>query len=122
MFTKEKLEKYLERCLKTGADFAELFIEKSNNTNYSYIDSKVNKNKTFYNCNPYFKKKDGKAVAIYKDDKGVEHIIYNRCPHLKCSLVFNEVEKTWDCPCHGSRFDLDGKCIMGPSNYDIGYK
>ena len=89
---------------------------------YSYIDSKVNKNKTFYNGNPYFTKKDGKAVAIYKDDKGVEHIIYNRCPHLKCSLVFNEVEKTWDCPCHGSRFDLDGKCIMGPSNYDIGYK
>ena len=72
--------------------------------------------------NAYFTKKDGKAVAIYKDDKGVEHIIYNRCPHLKCSLVFNEVEKTWDCPCHGSWFDLDGKCIMGPSNYDIGYK
>ena len=89
---------------------------------YSFIDSKVNKNKTFYNGNPRFTKIDGRAVAIYIDDKGKEHIVYNKCPHLKCSLVFNEVEKTWDCPCHGSRFDLDGKCIMGPSNYDIGYK
>lgn len=89
---------------------------------YSFISSKVNKNKSYYNGNPYFTKKDGKSIAIYKDSKGIEHIIYNRCPHLKCGLVFNDVEKTWDCPCHGSRFDLDGKCIMGPSNYDISYK
>ncbi len=41
MFTKDKLEEYLERCLKTGADFAELFIEKRINTNYKYIDSKL---------------------------------------------------------------------------------
>ncbi len=86
---------------------------------YSFIDSKVNKNKAFYNGNPRFTRIDGKNVAIYKDDKGIEHTIYNKCPHLGCSLVFNEVEKTWDCPCHGSRFDLDGKCILGPSNYDI---
>ena len=45
-----------------------------------------------------------------------------KCPHMKCNLVFNDEEKTWDCPCHGSRFDLDGKCIEGPSNYDISYK
>ena len=89
---------------------------------YSFISSKVNKNKTFYHGNPYFTKKDGRSIAIYKDENGTEHIVYNKCPHLKCSLVFNEIEKTWDCPCHGSRFDIDGKCIMGPSNYDIGYK
>ena len=89
---------------------------------YSFIDSKINKNKVFYNGNPRFTKINGKSVAIYKDNKGKEHIIYNKCPHLGCSLVFNEIEKTWDCQCHGSRFDLDGKCIMGPSNYDIGYK
>lgn len=89
---------------------------------YSFIDSKINKNKDYYHGNPIFTKINGKSVAIYKDSNGKEHIIYNRCPHLKCSLVFNEVEKTWDCPCHGSRFDLDGKCIMGPSNYNITYK
>ena len=89
---------------------------------YSFISSKVNKNKSFYEDNPKFTKLNGKSVAIYKDEKSIEHIIYNKCPHLGCGLIFNEVEKTWDCPCHGSRFDLDGKCIMGPSNYDIGYK
>lgn len=65
---------------------------------------------------------DGKKVLVYKDEKGIEHIVYNRCPHMKCGLVFNEVEKTWDCECHGSRFDLDGKCIEGPSNYDISFR
>ena len=35
---------------------------------------------------------------------------------------FNEVEKTWDCLCHGSRYDIDGKCIEGPSNQDITFK
>ena len=41
---------------------------------------------------------------------------------MKCSLIFNEVEHTWDCPCHGSRFDIDGNVIEGPSNYSIKYE
>ena len=89
---------------------------------YSFINSKINLHKAWYKNNPYFTKFDEKEVAIYRDDKGVEHVVYTKCPHLKCNLTFNEVENTWDCPCHGSRFNLDGKCIMGPSNYDIGYK
>ena len=64
---------------------------------------------------------EGKEVAIYKDDKG-EHKVYTKCPHMGCRLVFNEKEKTWDCPCHSSRFDVDGKCINGPSNRDIKVK
>ena len=70
----------------------------------------------------YTVKINGEKVAIYKDTNGKEHIVYNRCPHMKCGIVFNEVENTWDCLCHGSRFDLDGKCIEGPSNYDISFK
>lgn len=42
-----------------------------------------------------------------------------KCPHLKCNLIYNEIEKTWDCPCHGSRFDEKGTCISGPSNSNI---
>ena len=63
--------------------------------------------------------RDGQSVLIYVDENGKEHIVLNRCPHMKCGLVFNEWEKTWDCLCHGSRFDLDGKCIEGPSNINI---
>ena len=66
-----------------------------------------------------YEKYDGKEIAIYKDDKGIEHKVYTKCPHLGCRLNFNQKEKTWDCPCHASRFDLDGKCISGPSNDDI---
>ena len=69
-----------------------------------------------------FKKVNGKNIAIYKDEHKKEHIVYTTCPHFGCSLIFNEEEKTWDCPCHSSRFNLDGKCIKGPSLYDISYK
>lgn len=62
---------------------------------------------------------DGKEIATYIDDMG-EHSVYTKCPHMGCRLIFNELDKTWDCPCHASRFDLDGKCISGPSNRDIG--
>lgn len=69
-----------------------------------------------------YKKIDGKEVAIYKDKDGKEHIVLNKCPHLKCGLILNETEMTWDCLCHGSRFTIDGKCIEGPSNFDISFK
>ena len=91
-------------------------------TAYSFIKSKLNKDKSWYTKCVKFEKRNGKNVAIYTDENNIEHIVYNICPHLKCSLLFNETEKTWDCPCHGSRFDIDGKCIEGPSNYDITYK
>ena len=71
--------------------------------------------------NVRYDKIDGKSVAIYKDSRGKDHIVYNKCPHMKCGILFNETELTWDCMCHGSRFDIDGRCIEGPSNFDITY-
>ena len=86
------------------------------------IENKLIKNKSWYSKNVSFETRNGKQVAIYIDDKGIRHIVYSKCPHLKCNLLFNEVEKTWDCPCHGSRFSLDGICISGPSTENIGYQ
>lgn len=80
------------------------------------------KQKNWYPSNIKFEKRNSKNITIYIDDNKEEHIVYNICPHLKCSLIFNEIEKTWDCPCHGSRFDIDGKSLEGPSNYNITYK
>lgn len=85
---------------------------------YSFINSKINKNKKWYSDKVYLTK----DLGIYIDSNNKKHIVYNKCPHLKCSLIFNEIEKTWDCPCHGSRFNIDGKVIEGPSNYSITYK
>ena len=89
---------------------------------YSFIKTKISKQKSWYSDNVKFETRNGKAVGIYVDELGKEHVVYNLCPHMKCSLIFNEIEKTWDCPCHGSRFDIDGKSIEGPSNYNIGFK
>lgn len=88
----------------------------------SFVGTKLNKNKSWYSKRVTFKNINGKSIGIYVDENNNKHIVYNKCPHMGCSLIFNEVELTWDCPCHSSRFDLNGKCIKGPSNYDITYK
>ena len=84
------------------------------NNIYSSIKAILKTKIKTYNNNTVYKIKDGKNVATYNN-----YHIKNTCPHLKCGLIFNNKEKTWDCPCHGSRFDLNGKCINGPSKYDI---
>lgn len=89
---------------------------------YSYITSKIIKKKSWYKENIKTHYKIGDNKSVYIDEKGIEHKVKNKCPHLGCSLVFNETEKCWDCPCHSSRFDIDGNCIKGPSNKDIKLK
>jgi glycine/D-amino acid oxidase-like deaminating enzyme/nitrite reductase/ring-hydroxylating ferredoxin subunit len=58
-------------------------------------------------------------AAVYRDDDGVVHRMSAICPHLKCIVQWNSNEKTWDCPCHGSRFDCCGKVITGPAISDL---
>ncbi|SMC20131.1 Glycine/D-amino acid oxidase [Clostridium acidisoli DSM 12555] len=58
---------------------------------------------------------DGEKVGAYRDEKGDLHMVDITCTHLGCELVWNEAEKTWDCPCHGSRFSYDGSNVEGPA-------
>jgi glycine/D-amino acid oxidase-like deaminating enzyme len=62
---------------------------------------------------------DGDKVAAFRDDDGVLHCVSARCTHLGCQVSLNTAERTWDCPCHGSRFDLDGHVIQGPAVKDL---
>ena len=62
---------------------------------------------------------DGKKVGVYKNEAGEYFCINPVCSHLKCALSFNEAEKTWDCPCHGSRFDIKGNILEGPAVHPI---
>lgn len=87
----------------------------------SFIGSKK-RAKKWYKSHLIFTKKNGKPIAIYIDKNGVKHTVFTTCPHMGCSLIFNELEETWDCPCHSSRFTKDGACIKGPSTKDIHYK
>lgn len=62
---------------------------------------------------------DGHKVGIYKDMSGKIFTIKPTCSHLGCALSWNNVDKTWDCPCHGSRFDYTGKNIYDPAIKDL---
>lgn len=62
---------------------------------------------------------EGEKVGIYKDKDGSVHKVDVRCPHLGCQLEWNPDEQSWDCPCHGSRFDRYGRLISGPAQEDI---
>jgi glycine/D-amino acid oxidase-like deaminating enzyme/nitrite reductase/ring-hydroxylating ferredoxin subunit len=61
----------------------------------------------------------GKKVAAYRDEDGTLFTLDPVCTHMKCLVEFNDAEKTWDCPCHGSRFDTDGKVLNGPAVKDL---
>lgn len=58
-------------------------------------------------------------VAVYKTESGQVHTCSAVCPHLGCIVDWNRVEKTWDCPCHGSRFDAHGRVMNGPALADL---
>ncbi|QNM04310.1 FAD-dependent oxidoreductase [Qiania dongpingensis] len=58
---------------------------------------------------------DGKKAGVYKDENGELHVVSPKCPHLGCQLEWNPDEKSWDCPCHGSRFDYEGHLIDNPA-------
>lgn len=60
-----------------------------------------------------------KKIAAYRDEKGILHKFSAVCPHLKCIVRWDGCEKTWDCPCHGSRFDALGHVLNGPAISDL---
>ena len=57
----------------------------------------------------------GKHLAVRRDEEGALHALSARCTHLGCLVAFNGAEQVWECPCHGSRFDVDGRVIQGPA-------
>lgn len=61
----------------------------------------------------------GDAVAAYRDENGQLYALAPACTHLGCTVAWNNAEKSWDCPCHGSRFDVEGRVIQGPAVEDL---
>lgn len=62
---------------------------------------------------------EGKKMGIYKDAMGQVHAIDPGCTHIKCTVQWNGAEKTWDCPCHGSRFSYTGEVLTGPARKNL---
>lgn len=59
---------------------------------------------------------DGQTVAAYMDDAGTLHLMSARCTHLGCTVAWNPAERSFDCPCHGSRFGATGEVLEGPAS------
>jgi len=65
-------------------------------------------------------RRDGvRSVAVSRDDDGTVHAVSAVCPHLGCLVQWNSAETSWDCPCHGSRFDRKGRVLQGPAVRDL---
>jgi nucleotide-binding universal stress UspA family protein/nitrite reductase/ring-hydroxylating ferredoxin subunit len=62
---------------------------------------------------------DGRRVAAYRAEDGSVITLSPRCAHMGCTVDWNDAEKTWDCPCHGSRYAYDGQVIRGPAKASL---
>ena len=64
-------------------------------------------------------KYEGDSIAIYKDDDGGIHAVHPVCTHAKCIVAWNMAEKSWDCPCHGARYNANGEVLTGPASKEL---
>jgi Rieske Fe-S protein len=64
-------------------------------------------------------KYEGHSLALYRDEDGKLHAVNPACTHIKCTVSWNAAEKSWDCPCHGSRFSFDGTMLTAPARKDL---
>ncbi|MEO6583470.1 MAG: FAD-dependent oxidoreductase [Ferruginibacter sp.] len=64
-------------------------------------------------------KYEGHTLALYKDDNHKLYAVNSACTHINCNVGWNNAEKTWDCPCHGSRFNYDGTMLTSPARKDL---
>jgi glycine/D-amino acid oxidase-like deaminating enzyme/nitrite reductase/ring-hydroxylating ferredoxin subunit len=99
--------------VKEGADVVASFVKDKVFTDHlkSLADLKDGEARTV--------KYDGAIYAMYKDERGRIHAVNSACPHVNCNVHWNGAEKTWDCPCHGSRFNLNGRVLNAPAVKDL---
>ncbi|RYF87263.1 MAG: FAD-dependent oxidoreductase, partial [Chitinophagaceae bacterium] len=62
---------------------------------------------------------EGEKIALFKDEEGSLHAVSPVCTHMKCEVKWNDAERSWDCPCHGARYNFDGKVLTGPASHDV---
>ncbi|MDF2593515.1 MAG: dependent oxidoreductase [Clostridia bacterium] len=64
---------------------------------------------------------NGERMGAFRDEQGVLHLVNTTCTHMGCELQWNSAERSWDCPCHGSRFTYEGNIIEGPAVMPLEY-
>ena len=121
-----KENKYEEIFNATRTDFIKNRWETKNMVKQTVESIALNKLKIepfgleqIENDNGAIIKIEGENVGIYKDIQGKIYAVKPNCAHLGCLLSWNNLDKTWDCPCHGSRFDYTGRAIYEPAIKDL---
>lgn len=64
-------------------------------------------------------KYDGESIALYRNEQGILHTVNPVCTHAKCIVQWNDAENSWDCPCHGARYNPDGEILTGPATMKL---
>ncbi|MEO6454441.1 MAG: FAD-dependent oxidoreductase [Ginsengibacter sp.] len=99
--------------VKESADVVGEFIGKW------FSSSKINELSEIAKDEARVVKYEGHSIALYKDENGNFHAVNPACTHINCVVGWNNAEKTWDCPCHGSRFSMDGEMLTAPARKDL---
>ncbi|ATW23627.1 FAD-dependent oxidoreductase [Candidatus Formimonas warabiya] len=97
---------------------AKNFLVENLNVAEQLIDGKISSLPTEVTLKPGEGKiieANGQRAGAYKDEQGTLHVVDTTCTHMGCELNWNSAEKSWDCPCHGSRFSYEGNVIEGPA-------
>lgn len=109
--------------IKPVAGFTE-FVKENADVAYRFIadrfsSAKIDSLKDIKAGTGAIVKYDGEQLAVYKDAEGKVTALNPACTHAKCIVCFNPSETSWDCPCHGGRFDIHGKVLTGPPRADL---
>ena len=107
------------RPIKNRKEFGNILKETSHSLIFNKFDMPSAKQKDVEPGEGKVINYNGRKIGIYKDEDGKEYKIIPTCTHLGCELSWNNLDKTWDCPCHGSRYTFEGKLIYGPSKKDL---
>jgi len=99
-------------------DTALTFVSNTSQIVFDMLAGKLMRGDKEYNLKPgegVIANIDGKRAGVYMDQEHKLHKVDTTCTHMGCELEWNDAELSWDCPCHGSRFDVDGNPIAGPA-------
>ncbi|RBW69240.1 FAD-dependent oxidoreductase [Bacillus taeanensis] len=107
-----KADPTIKNFIVQNADVAAHLLEGKFDLTYKRIDELAHDEGAVVRVN-------GKRAGAYKDSKGCLHIVDTTCTHLGCEVEWNGGDRTWDCPCHGSRYSIEGEVIEGPANKSL---
>lgn len=102
-------KKVLKENFQVGKELLKDYIFYDRHTELSQLKNGEGKTMTINN----------EKIAAYRNEQGKLHLVSSICPHMGCIVHWNEAETSWDCPCHGSRFSIEGQVLEGPAYHGL---